>query len=93
MNLDDLKYKNDNDVAEVFTDFQEQIKRLKGLIEMHKGVSSGKSIIIKELEKLKGDKYELLQSLTVLKVENNKLKEQLKECRKQYLQETLTKWA
>ena len=93
MEIDDLKYKNDNDVAEVFTDFQEQIKRLKGLIEMHKGISSGKSIIIKELEKLKGDKYELLQSLTVLKVENNKLKEQLKECRKQYLQETLTKWA
>ena len=93
MEIDDLKYKNDNDVSEMFTDFQEQIKRLKGLIEMHKGISSGKSIIIKELEKLKGDKYELLQSLTVLKVENNKLKEQLKECRKQYLQETLTKWA
>ena len=89
--MEDLKYKND--VGEMFTDFQEQIKRLKGLIEMHKGVSSGKSIIIKELEKLKGEKYELLQSLTVLKVENNKLKEQLKECRKQYLQETLTKWA
>jgi len=79
MEIDDLKYKNDNDVAEMFTDFQEQIKRLKGLIEMHKGVSSGKSIIIKELEKLKGDKYELLQSLTVLKVENNKLKAENEE--------------
>ena len=74
--MEDLKYKND--VGEMFTDFQEQIKRLKGLIEMHKGISSGKSIIIKDLEKLKEDKYELLQSLTVLKVENNKLKEQLK---------------
>ena len=74
--MEDLKYKND--VGEMFTDFQEQIKRLKGLIEMHKGISSGKSIIIKDLEKLKEDKYELLQYLTVLKVENNKLKEQLK---------------
>ena len=79
MDIDELKYKNDNDVAEIFTSFKEEIEslkeelqnikelhtlslnlnadlnleksNLKAELEIHKGISDSKSLIINSLEK------------------------------------------